>query len=142
MFNSRKSTVTAILIIGLVLTTIGAFLYNRTAPETQETPLSSYLPSASSEILLPPPANIFVRTAPEETIPGIRRLKLVRPALSNAEGNEQSEDDTRDYYLTGTRSAELIREPVEAHIETFPSVTLEEAVEGALSVDEWGFLVM
>ncbi|MCK0070452.1 hypothetical protein [Kordiimonas laminariae] len=137
MFASNKSLVIATLLTGTAVAT-GTILYGIHSSETPELViLDDTLPPVIGNGLLPPPATYAMTTPPPKEIPGIRRLKISRPTLQGGESTNEA-----DFYLTGTRSADLIRKPVEARIETFPSVTLEEAVEGALAVDEWGFQVV
>ncbi len=88
---------------------------------------------------LPPPSTFFMGTEPPTDVPGIRRLKVMRPVIQSDDGTTIS---TQELYLTGTKSAELIREPVEANIRNFPTVSLDEALEGALANDEWGFQIV
>ncbi len=139
MATSNKTLIISTLLTGTAVAT-GTLLYG--VMERQPTKLvilDDTLPPVLNNGLLPPPSTYRMSTPPPVDIPGIRRLQIARPSLSNDGGDGDSD---ADFYLTGTRSAELIRAPVEARIETFPTVTLDEAVEGALAVDEWGFQVV
>ena len=139
MASSNKTLIISTLLTGTAVAT-GTLLYG--VMERQPTKLvilDDTLPPVLNNGLLPPPSTYRMSTPPPVDIPGIRRLQIARPSLSNDGGDGDSD---ADFYLTGTRSAELIRAPVEARIETFPTVTLDEAVEGALAVDEWGFQVV
>ena len=140
MLSSNKSLIIATLLTGTAVAS-GTLLYGIFRQEQEELIiLDDTLPPVLGHGLLPPPATYVMTTPPPVDIPGIRRLKIARPTITGAgTGIGQSDED---FYLTGTRSAELIRAPVEARIETFPSVSLEEAAEGALAVDEWGFQVV
>ena len=140
MFSSNKSIVVATLLTGTAVAS-GTLFYGYYTTDTQDMIiLDDTLPPVLGNGLLPPPATYVMRTSPPVDIPGIRRLKIMRPAIAGAgAGTAQSDEE---FYLTGTRSAELIRGPVEARIETFPTVSLDEAAEGALAVDEWGFQVV
>lgn len=93
------------------------------------------LPSA----LVPPPSSFVMAVEPNPDIPGIRRLKVMRPDFM---AGDNSQESSTSYYLTGTKSAEIIRKPVSKSIKPFPDVTLAEAVEGALAADEWGFEIV
>ncbi|WP_417461834.1 hypothetical protein [Kordiimonas sp.] len=149
MFKSNRSLVISTLLTGTAVAT-GTLIYGMYQEDEELSILDDTLPPVIGNGLLPPPATYVMTTPPPVEIPGIRRLRIVRPALANpaVPGSESAPqanaaaEQASDFYLTGTRSADLIRSPVEARIETFPTVTLEEAVEGALSVDEWGFQVV
>jgi len=150
MFKSNRSLVISTLLTGTAVAT-GTLIYGIYQGDEELGILDDTLPPVVGNGVLPPPATYVMTTPPPVEIPGIRRLKIVRPALANpaVEGsdagvpaNGTTAEQASEYYLTGTRSADLIRSPVEARIETFPTVTLEEAVEGALAVDEWGFQVV
>lgn len=150
MFKSNRSLVISTLLTGTAVAT-GTLLYGVYQQDEELSILDDTLPPVVGNGVLPPPATYVMTTPPPVEIPGIRRLKIIRPALANpaVEGSaagvpasEVTAQQAADFYLTGTRSADLIRSPVEARIETFPTVTLEEAVEGALAVDEWGFQVV
>ena len=140
MFSSNKAMVIATLLTGTAVAS-GTLFYGYYTSEKQDLIiLDDTLPPILGNGLLPPPATYVMKTPPPADIPGIRRLKIMRPTITGA-GTETAQSD-EDFYLTGTRSSELIRGPVEARIETFPTVSLDEAAEGALSVDEWGFQVV
>ncbi|MBL4790576.1 MAG: hypothetical protein JKY60_16540, partial [Kordiimonadaceae bacterium] len=141
MLSSNRSLIIATLLTGTAVAS-GTLMYGSlTTDDENLLVLDETLPSVVRNGLLPPPATFLMRVTPPEDIPGIRRLKIARPKV-RGRGVESGRETDKDFYLTGTRSAELIRAPVEARIETFPTVTLEEAVEGALAVDEWGFQVV
>ena len=140
MFSSNKSLVIATLLTGTAVAT-GVMMYGAlNSVDENLIILDDTLPPVLGNGLLPPPATYVMTTPPPAKIPGIRRLKIMRPTITGAGAASGQSDE--DFYLVGTRSAELIRDPVEARIETFPSVSLEEAAEGALAVDEWGFQVV
>lgn len=148
MFKSNRSLVISTLLTGTAVAT-GTLIYGAWQQDEELSILDDTLPPVIGDGLLPPPATFVMTTPPPVEIPGIRRLKIVRPALrsaatdgASAQAATATDAQTSEYYLTGTRSADLIRSPVEARIETFPTVSLEEAVEGALAVDEWGFQVV
>ncbi|WP_417452186.1 hypothetical protein [Kordiimonas sp.] len=151
MFKSNRSIVISTLLTGTAVAT-GTLLYGMYQEDDELSILDDSLPPLVGNGILPPPATYVMTTPPPVEIPGIRRLKIVRPALANpsvgssdasaVSNNGATAQAAEQFYLTGTRSADLIRSPVEARIETFPTVTLEEAVEGALAVDEWGFQVV
>ena len=148
MFTSNKSLVIATLCAGTAIAS-GTLMYGAWQEEEDLIILDDTLPPVMGNGLLPPPSTYMMKTSPPKDIPGIRRLKIARPALRGVTTDSSENIDSataaaaeEEYYLTGTRSAELIRAPVEARIETFPTVALDEAVEGALAVDEWGFQVV
>ncbi|NVJ69310.1 MAG: hypothetical protein HWE08_03075, partial [Alphaproteobacteria bacterium] len=148
MLKSNKSLVITTLLTGTAVAT-GTLIYGALKQDDQLSILDDTLPPVIGDRLLPPPATYVMTTPPPVEIPGIRRLKVVRPAFrsiatdqSDQQRPSTTDADATELYLTGTRSADLIRSPVEARIETFPTVSLEEAVEGALAVDEWGFQVV
>ncbi|MEX0297897.1 MAG: hypothetical protein AB3N28_02420, partial [Kordiimonas sp.] len=154
MFSNNKSLVISTLLTGTAVAT-GTLMYGALSEKPEELIiLNDTLPPVLGNGLLPPPATYVMKTPPPADIPGIRRLKIARPSLTTpapstaqqssrpADNSTQAVSSNEDFYLTGTRSAELIRAPVEARIETFPTIALDEAVEGALAVDEWGFQVV
>ncbi|RMB08929.1 hypothetical protein [Eilatimonas milleporae] len=165
MIGSSRASIIAMLLTGTA-TAASVMVYGALTKQTDLDVQGDALPPLSGRTLLPPPVSLMMQEAPPSGIPGIRRLRIARPALtsnpaltssnntagtsgtvtsqqntSSTSGNTPS-PSTADFYLTGTRSAELIRTPVEARIETFPTVSLEQAIEGALAVDEWGFQVV
>ncbi|WP_374763772.1 hypothetical protein [Yunchengibacter salinarum] len=147
LFSSAKSVAIATLLGGTALAG-GVMLYGALKEPAPLPVLNTDLPPVVGENLLPPPPTYLMQEEPP-SLPGVRKLKVIRPTLSNdpvsgdpAVPGQTEAKPSADFYLTGTRSADLIREPVEARLETFPTVDLDQAVEGALSVDEWGFQVV
>ncbi|WND02614.1 hypothetical protein QGN29_13765 [Temperatibacter marinus] len=129
-----KKPISLLLIIGLAIS--GAYLsfgmYKRSGmPDLEQL---SKLPRPSD--IVPPPATYVMQVEPDPEIPGIRRLRIIRPSFQAEEADKTS---NKAFYLTGTKSAELIRNPTEDSIKPYPEVTLQEAALGALSADEWGF---
>eukprot|EP00657_Telonema_sp_P-1_P005819 TRINITY_DN2352_c0_g1_i3.p1 TRINITY_DN2352_c0_g1~~TRINITY_DN2352_c0_g1_i3.p1 ORF type:complete len:163 (+),score=26.12 TRINITY_DN2352_c0_g1_i3:116-604(+) len=129
MFKSNRSLVISTLLTGTAVAT-GTLIYGMYQEDEELSILDDTLPPVIGNGLLPPPATYVMTTPPPVEIPGIRRLRIVRPALANpaVPGSESAPqanaaaEQASDFYLTGTRSADLIRSPVEARIETFPTL--------------------
>lgn len=122
MFKSNRSLVISTLLTGTAVAT-GTLLYGVYQQDEELSILDDTLPPVVGNGVLPPPATYVMTTPPPVEIPGIRRLKIIRPALANpavegsaagAPASEVTAQQAADFYLTGTRSADLIRSPVEA----------------------------
>jgi len=140
----KLSTILIALTAGTALAG-GVIYYDYMQDDTPLAVLDDNLPPIAEADLLPPPLTYYIQEEPDVSIPGIRRLKILRPAIVNTPANGSPTTETisnGDFYLTGSRSSALIRQPVEARVETFPTVTLSEALEGVIANDEFGFQVV
>ena len=124
MFKSNRSLVISTLLTGTAVAT-GTLIYGAYQQDDELSILDNSLPPVVGNGILPPPTTYVKTTPPPVEIPGIRRLKIVRPALANpavtgsdsgAVASGAAAEQAADYYLTGTRSADLIRTPVEARL--------------------------
>lgn len=130
-----KNPITVIISLGLFLS--AAYIgYSQFQRHNQPAGLNavSNLPRPSA--VIPPPATFLMQAEPNPEILGIRRLKVMRPEFLQ---NDNDKTSSKDFYLVGTKSAELIRQAVDNNIKPFPEIKLQDAVQGALAADEWGF---